>query len=48
MDKRQSAKAEHRKELLDPLLNMQQYIKAKKKNDEVYGKDKIGSHGQVL
>ena len=31
--KRKSAKAEHRKELMDPLLSMQHYVETKKKTD---------------
>ena len=32
--KRRSAKAEHRKELMDPLLSMKQYVEAKRKIDQ--------------
>ena len=36
--KRKSAKAQHRKELLDPLLDMQHYVETKKKSEGLSGK----------
>ena len=36
--KRKSAKAQHRKELLDPLLDMQHYVETKKKSEGLTGK----------
>ena len=33
--KSKSAKAEHRKELLDPLLSMKQYVEVKKKSEDL-------------
>ena len=49
--KRASAKAEHRKELLDPLLSMQRYMEAKKKSDDLSGREGAMStltvHSQV-
>ena len=45
--KRKSAKAEHRKELMDPLLSMKQYVEAKKKSEDVSVKARPNPHSQV-
>lgn len=48
--KRKSAKAEHRKELMDPLLSMKQYVEAKKKSEDVSVKGSVSrpkTHSQV-
>lgn len=37
--KRKSAKAQHRKELMDPLLSMQHYVEVKKKSEGLSGKE---------
>lgn len=42
--KRKSAKAEHRKELMDPLLSMKQYVEAKKKSEDIPVKGTISRH----